>query len=94
VRAGQDRQADRVGILGDGGLDDLLRGLVQAGVDDLHPGVAQRPGDDLRAPVVPVQARLGDDDAQGAGGRHGSAFQYWSAALRPVSQVIRAAPHG
>ena len=36
--------------------------LVQAGVDDLHAGVAQRPGDHLRAPVVPVQAGLGDDD--------------------------------
>ena len=67
VRAGQDRQADAVGVLLDGGLDDLLRRLVQAGVDDLHAGVAQRPRDDLGAAVVPVEAGLGDDDADAAG---------------------------
>ena len=50
-----------------GGLDDLLRRLVQAGVDDLHAGVAQRAGDDLGAAVVPVEAGLGDDDADAAG---------------------------
>ena len=37
------------------------------GVDDLHAGVAQRAGDDLRAAVVPVEAGLGDDDADLAG---------------------------
>ena len=70
MRAGQDRQADRVGVLLDRGLDDLLRRLVQAGVDDLDAGVAQRPGDDLRAAVVAVQAGLGDDDAQRTRSRH------------------------
>ena len=54
---------DRVGVLLDDGLDDLLRRLVQARVDDLHTGVAQRPGDDLRAAVVTVESGLGDDDA-------------------------------
>ena len=63
VRARQDRQADRVGVLLDDRLDDLLGRLVQAGVDDLHAGVAQRAGDDLRPAVVPVEARLGHDDA-------------------------------
>ena len=62
VRPGEHREADRVGVLLDGGLHDLLRGLVQAGVDDLHPGVPQGARDDLGAPVVAVQARLGDDD--------------------------------
>ena len=62
VGAGQDRQADRVGVLLDRRLDDLLGGLVQAGVDDLHAGVAQRPRHDLGPPVVAVQPRLGDDD--------------------------------
>ncbi|GMA88193.1 hypothetical protein GCM10025868_34430 [Angustibacter aerolatus] len=57
------RQAHHVGVLGDGRLDDLLRRLVQAGVDDLHAGVAQRPRDDLGTAVVPVEAGLGDDDA-------------------------------
>ena len=66
VRAGEDRDADRVGVLLDRGLDDLLGRLVEAGVDDLHAGVAQRAGDDLGATVVPVEARLGDDDADGA----------------------------
>ena len=65
VRAGEHREADRVGVLLDRGLDDLLRRLVQAGVDDLHAGVAQGPGHDLGAAVVPVEAGLGDDDADG-----------------------------
>ena len=64
VGAGQDRQADRVGVLLDRRLDDLLGRLVQAGVDDLHAGVAQRAGDHLGPAVVAVQARLGDDDAE------------------------------
>ena len=65
VRAGEHREADGVGVLLDGRLDDLLRRLVQAGVDDLHAGVAQRPRDDLGAAVVAVEARLGHDDADG-----------------------------
>ena len=44
-----DRQPDRVGVLLDRRLDDLLGGLVQPGVDDLHPRVAERAGDDLDA---------------------------------------------
>ena len=63
VRAGEDRQADRVRVLLQRGLHDLLGRLVQAGVDDLHAGVAQRARDDLRAAVVAVEAGLGDDDA-------------------------------
>ena len=63
VRAGEDRDADRVRVLLDRRLDDLLRRLVEAGVDDLHAGVAQRARDDLRAAVVPVEARLRDDDS-------------------------------
>ena len=63
VRAGQDRQADRVGVLLQRGLDDLLGGLVQAGVDDLHACIAQGAGDDLRPAVVAVEPGLGDDDA-------------------------------
>src|SRR3954452_23142799 len=73
VRAREDRQADGVGVLLDDGRDDLLGRLVQARVDDLHPRVAERAGDDLRAPVVPVEAGLGDHDADllaGARGGH------------------------
>ena len=75
---GEDRQPDGVGVLLDHGLDDLLGRLVQAGVDDLHAGVAQRAGDDLRAAVVPVEAGLGDDDADlaGGGGAHGRRGSY------------------
>ena len=47
VRPRQDRDADRVGVLLDRGLDDLLRGLVQARVDHLHAGIAERTSDDL-----------------------------------------------
>ena len=67
VRAREDRDADRVGVLLERGLDDLLGRLVQAGVDDLHAGVAQRPGDDLRAPVMAVEAGFRDDDADLSG---------------------------
>ena len=63
VGAGEDREADRVGVLLDHGRGDLLGRLVQAGVDDLHAGVAERAGDDLGAAVVAVEAGLGDDDA-------------------------------
>ncbi len=63
VRAGEDREADGVGVLLDHGRGDLLGRLVEAGVDHLHAGVAQRAGDDLGAAVVPVEAGLGDDDA-------------------------------
>ena len=62
---GQDRDPDRVGVLLEHRGDDLLRRLVQAGVDHLHARVAQRPRDDLCSPVVPIQARLGDDDTDG-----------------------------
>src|SRR4051794_21247100 len=73
VGAREDQDADRVRVLLQRGLDDLLGRLVQAGVDDLHARVAQRAGDDLRTAVMPVQAWLGDDDADlasRAGGLH------------------------
>ena len=54
------REPDGVGVLLEGGLGDLLGGLVQAGVDHLEPGVPQGPGDDLGPPVVAVQPGLGD----------------------------------
>jgi hypothetical protein len=70
VRAGQDGQADGVGVLLQDGLDDLLRRLVQAGVDHLHARVAEGARDDLGAAVVTVEAGLGDHHADpAAGGR-------------------------
>ena len=68
VGPGQEREADRVGVLLDHGFGDLLRGLVEAGGDDPQACVAQGAGDDLGATVVAVEARLGDDDADLAGG--------------------------
>ena len=62
VGAREDRDPDRVCVLLDRGLDDLLGKLVQARVDHLHAGVTERPGDHLRAAVVPVEADLGDHD--------------------------------
>ena len=55
-------QPDRVRVLLDHGLGDLLRSLVKARVDDLVPRVAKSPGHDLRSSVVPVEAGLSDDD--------------------------------
>ena len=72
VRAGEDRDADGVCVLLDRGLDDLLGRLVKPGVDDLHAGVAQRAGDDLGTAIVPVEARLGDDDSDLPG--HGASI--------------------
>src|SRR5487761_259598 len=68
VRAGQDRQPDRGGILLHRRRDDLLGSLVQPGVDHLDPGVAQRPRDDLRAAVVAVKPGLRDHHADAAHG--------------------------
>jgi len=65
VGARQDRQPDRVGVLLDHGLDDLLGRLVQARVDDLEAGVAQGAGDHLRPAVVSVEPRFGHHDAIG-----------------------------
>ena len=62
MRTREKGEADRIGVFLHHGLGHLLRRLVQACVDDLEPRVAQRPSDDLRAPVVSVEAGLGDDD--------------------------------
>ena len=70
VRAGEHGQPDGVGVFLDGRLDDLLGRLVQPGVDDLDAGVTQRSRDDLGAAVVPVEAGLGDHDADRADGCH------------------------
>ncbi len=59
---GEDRDPDRVRVLLDRGLDDLLRRLMEARIDDLHARVAQRTCDDLRAAVVAVKTRLCYDD--------------------------------
>src|SRR5207244_5554390 len=72
VRAGEDRDADRVRILLDRGLDDLLRRLVETGVDDLHPRVTQRTCDDLRPPVVTVETGFCYDHTDLA--RHGHPY--------------------
>ena len=57
VGARQDRQADDVDVLLEGGRGDHLGRLAQAGVDDLEALVAQAAGEDLGATVVAVEAR-------------------------------------
>ena len=64
VRAGEDRQADRVHVLGEGGVHDLLGRQPDALVDHLEAGVTGPHGDLLGAVGVPVQARLADQEAQ------------------------------
>src|SRR5262245_30514045 len=64
VRAGEDRQADDVGVLLQRGRHDLLGCLAKAGIDDFHPGIAQRPGDDLGAAIMTIETGLGNDDAE------------------------------
>ena len=63
MRAGQHRQADRVGVLLQCRLRHELGRLEQAGVHDLEPRVAQGPCDHFGPPIVSVQPGLGDDDA-------------------------------
>jgi hypothetical protein len=58
VGAGQDRQADTVYVLLDGGSNDLLRGLVQTGVDNLDTGITEGTGNNLGPTIVAVQARF------------------------------------
>ena len=62
----EDREADDVDILLHRRAGDHLGCLVEPGIDDLHPGVTERGRDDLRAPVVSVEAGLGDQHADGA----------------------------
>src|SRR5690349_1204281 len=76
-------EADRVGVLLDHGLRDLLGRLVQTRVDDLEPRVAEGARDDLRAPVVPVQSGLRDDDPE----RLGHAAQYTRRPSMPRRRV-------
>ena len=63
VRAGQDRQANGVGVFLQCRLRHELGRLEQAGVHDLEPRVAQGPCDHFGPPIVSVQPGLGDDDA-------------------------------
>src|SRR5712691_5458827 len=63
MRARQDREANRVGILLERGGDNLFGSLPQARIDHFHTGVAQRAGDHLGSTVVPVEARFSDNYA-------------------------------
>ena len=62
VGAGEHGQPDRVDVFVDRSGGDRLGRLEQPRVDDLVPGVAQDPGDYFDAPVVAVEADLGDQD--------------------------------
>jgi len=77
VRAAHDGEADRVDVFLNRRRCDHVGGLVQARVDDLEAGVTQRASDHLGAPVVPVEARLGDQDTELARFRCGDA--HWRA---------------
>ena len=70
VRAREDREADPVHVLLDGGLRHHGRRLVEPRVDDLDTRVAQRARDHLGATVVAVETGLGDQDAQRAAQSH------------------------
>ena len=63
VGAAQQRQADRIDILLESGLGDLLGGLVQARVDHLETVVSEGSGNGLGATVVAIQTWFRHDDA-------------------------------
>ncbi len=71
VGARQDGQPDDVDVLVAGGRHDLGRGQPDALVDHLEPGVARRHGDLLGTVGVPVEPRLGHEEARRAAGALG-----------------------
>src|SRR5207248_10420667 len=73
VAARQDREADDVHALLEGGIDDAFRREPDAFVDDLHAAVARPHGDLLGAIRMAVQAGLADQDldAPAEAARHG-----------------------
>jgi hypothetical protein len=56
-----------IDVLFQGQLDHRLDLLPRRRIDDLHAGVAQVGGDDAAAPIVPVEADLGDQNPGGRG---------------------------
>src|SRR5262249_398723 len=91
VRAGQHAEPDGVGVLLDGGGDDLLGRLMQAGVDHLEPRIPKSARDDLGAAVVAVEPGLGHDDSDGALGSHDAAASA-SRTRSPISMICARAP--
>ena len=63
VGSGQDRQPNDSGILLQRSLDDLLGRLAQTCIDDLHAFIAKRTRNHFCAPVMTIEARFCDDDA-------------------------------
>ena len=59
----KDGQANRVYILLQGGLDDLLGSLAQTGIDHFHARVPQVGGDDSASTVMAVETDFGDQYA-------------------------------
>jgi len=68
VGAGEDGEADDIGGLFDGALDDLLGREADAGVDDIEAAVAGRDGDHFGAVGVAIEAGLADDDPRAVAG--------------------------
>src|SRR5262249_27476800 len=63
VGTAQEAQAEPVGVLVGDGADDRFRRLPEPGIDDVETGIAQGPRHDLDAPIVSIEADLGQDDA-------------------------------
>src|SRR5262249_45083523 len=66
VGAGEQAEAEPVGVLVGAGADDGLGGLPQAGVDDVQAGGAEGAGDDLEAAVGAGQPARGRPAAEGS----------------------------
>jgi len=61
MRAGQNRQPDRIDVFLHGSAHDHLGSLAETGVDDFHPGVSKRARDDFDAAIVPVKSGLREE---------------------------------
>jgi hypothetical protein len=63
VRSRKNREANYVNVFLDGGRGDHFRRLPKSRVYDFHPRIAQGTSNDFCAPVVTVEARLGDQNS-------------------------------
>ena len=92
VAAGEDRQADDVGILVTGRRRDLLGREADARVHDLHARVTGRDGDLLGPVRMAVEPGLGDEQPRRAAGHGPDPRRDFFAALHRAGEPPTAAP--
>ena len=64
MSSGQNRKADRVDVLLQGGRNDHLGRLAQTRIDDFEAFVAQSASEHLGSAIMPIEPRLGDENLE------------------------------